>query len=113
MRQPENKNIVGNPLGARAMGYGMWDRQKRHVMRSLAGKDDDRKSLRAWEARWHELSVQARDVFLNVVKGPPRNAVMYPSQLSVKVDKFPPHILQELKDAGFVEVKSSNAKASS
>ncbi len=95
------------------MGYGMWDRQKRHVMRSLAGKDDDRKSLRASEARWHELSVQARDVFLNVVKGPPRNVVIYPSLLSVKVDKFPPHILQELKDAGFVEVKSSNAKASS
>ena len=68
--------------------------------------------LRTWEARWHDLSVHARDVFLTVVKGPPKNTLMYPSQLSVSLDKFPPHILKELTDAGFVEVKTSKAKVS-
>ena len=94
------------------MSFGMSRRLGKHTTSAASEKADKHEKMRAWEARWGALSAQARDVFLNVVKGPPKNAMIYPSQLTVKVNKFPPHILQELKDAGFVEVKRPNANAS-
>jgi hypothetical protein len=54
------------------------------------------------------LSVQARYFFLNVVRGPIKNPA-YANPTSVAVDKFPPRVLTELMDAGFVEVQPSTS----
>lgn len=52
------------------MNYGLWSRSKKHEIRAVGEKAYKREGSAAWEARWHELSVQARESFLNVVKGP-------------------------------------------
>src|ERR1700679_2446662 len=93
------------------MNYGLRTRQKQHGIGSVGEKAYKRKDSVAWEASWHKLSVQARDSFLNVVKGPVKDSrASY--QPGVRTSQFAVHILEELTNAGFVEVKTSNAKAS-
>jgi soluble cytochrome b562 len=94
------------------MGYGFWARQKTPDTRAFSEKAYKRQGMAAWEGRWHELSVRARDSFLHVVKGPQKHSGMYSAEPSVGISKFPEQILKELTDAGFVELKSSKSRVS-
>jgi hypothetical protein len=93
------------------MSYGTWNREIVHKTRGVSEKAYERQSLPAWEAKWHALSVQARYFFLNEVKGPTNTQTVYSQQPSVSVDKFPPHILEELKGAGFVAVAVARSRS--
>ena len=44
-------------------------------------------------------------------RDPPSRRTILPIQLSVSIDKFPPHILKELTDGGFVEVQLARSRA--
>jgi hypothetical protein len=48
--------------------------KQRHGIASVGEKAYIRKDSVAWEASWHEVSVQARNSFLNVVKGPVKDS---------------------------------------
>ena len=87
------------------MSYGYWGRLKEREPRAYDEKAYRRQNLAIWDARWHELSVQARSYFLNEVKGPAKKQKVYSSPPSVSIDKFPAPVLKELTDAGFVEVQ--------
>ncbi len=87
-------------------------RQKTLDNRAFCDKAYRRQGLAVWEAKWHDISVRARDAFLNVVEGPLNISASNSNQSRVSVKKFPPNILQELTDAGFVEVRPSKSKTS-
>lgn len=87
-------------------GSGLNDRNPRAFHERVY----QRRFLAAWDDKWHRLSDQARNFFLNVVKGPAKQPNNQPDQPSVSVDKFPPHILKELITAGFVEVQRARSQ---
>ena len=92
------------------MSYGYWGRSVERETRAYDEKAYRRQNLPIWDARWHELSAQARSSFLNEVKGPVKKQKVYSSPPSVSIDKFPPPILKELTDAGFVAVQPGKTK---
>ena len=94
------------------MRYGVWSGEKERFPRAFYERAYHRQSLAAWDDKWHRLSDQARNFFLNVVKGPAKPPAHEFDQLSVPSDKFPPHILEELTAAGFVEVQRARSQAS-
>jgi hypothetical protein len=87
-------------------GSGLNDRNPR----AFYERAYQRRSLAAWDDKWHRLSDQARNFFLNVVKGPAKQPNNQADQPSVSIDKFPPHILKELTTAGFVEVQRAQSQ---
>ena len=93
------------------MKYGFWARVNERNPRAFYEKAYRRQSLAAWDDKWHRLSDQARYFFLNVVKGPAKPPKDPSNQLSVSIDKFPPHIVKELTTAGFVEVQLARSQA--
>jgi hypothetical protein len=93
------------------MSYGFWGRVKEREPRVFSEKAYRRRPLAAWDAEWHELSVQARFFFLNVVKGPSKKQSAGSNPPSVLTDKFPAHVLKELVEAGFVEVQPARSRA--
>jgi Helicase conserved C-terminal domain len=92
------------------MSYG-WGRASATESRNSFEKAYQRQSLADWDARWHELSGQARYFFLNVVKGPLKGGNVRSIPPSVALDAFPAHVLKELVDAGFVVVQAARSKA--
>jgi hypothetical protein len=93
------------------MSYGYWGREKQRETRAVDEKAYRRQDLAPWDARWHELSVQARSFFVTEVKGPAKPQKPASQPPSVSVDAFPPHILKELTDAGFIEVQPARSRA--
>ena len=93
------------------MRYGVWSGEKERFPRAFYERAYHRQSLAAWDDKWHRLSDQARNFFLNVVKGPAKPPANEFDQLSVPIDKLPPHILKELTTAGFVEVQRAKSQA--
>src|SRR5580704_6931542 len=93
------------------MSYGSWGRARERELRAYDEKAYRRQNLAAWDARWHALSVQARSSFLNEVKGPVNKQTATSMPPSVSTDRFPPQILKELTDAGFVVVQPARSRA--
>jgi soluble cytochrome b562 len=93
------------------MSYGLWGRVKEREPRAFFEKAYRRQTLAAWDAKWHGLSVQARYFFLHVVKGPVKKQAVPSQPPSVSADRFPPHVLEELAAAGFVEVQPARSRA--
>jgi hypothetical protein len=93
------------------MSYGAWGRVKERETRAYFEKAYRRQPLAEWDARWHGLSAQARLFFLDEVKGPVKAQTARPRPPSVPADRFPPRILKELTDAGFVAVEAATSKA--
>src|SRR3954464_7315179 len=93
------------------MGYGYWGLVKEREPRAFDERAYRRQALATWDAKWHGLSVQARYVFLNVVKGPAKKQKVDSVPPSVAIDKFPPPILKELAAAGFVAVQPARSRA--
>jgi hypothetical protein len=60
--------------------------------------------LAAWDARWHDLTPQARSYVIDVLKGPSRNQADHAPTYTLSKDKLPPDVLAELLAAGFVKV---------
>jgi hypothetical protein len=93
------------------MSYGSWGRPKEREIRGFFEKAHRRQPLAAWDARWHDLSVQARYFFLHEVKGPAKTQNVYSVPPSVSAERFPPDVLKELTDAGFVAVQAARSRA--
>jgi hypothetical protein len=95
------------------MSFGYRGRAIGRGARDALGKAYGRRTLGIWDAKWHRLSDQARFYFLNVVKGPAKNRKVSSTSTtySVVVDRFPPHILEELRAAGFVEIQAARGRA--
>src|SRR4051794_38604207 len=95
------------------MSFGYRGRAIERGSRDSSEKAYGRRGLAAWDARWHRLSAQARYFFLNVVKGPARirKGSSALTSYRVAVDRFPPHVLAELRDAGFVEIEAARSRA--
>ena len=87
------------------MSYGYWGKAKERESVAFDAKAYRRQNLARWDARWHELSVQARYVFVHEVKGPARQQKATSMPPSVSADTFPPDLLEELTAAGFIEVQ--------
>ena len=64
-----------------------------------------RKALAPWDAKWHGLSVEARRVFLENVKGPFKKLSALAAAPGVPLKNFPAAALNELTAAGFVKVQ--------
>jgi hypothetical protein len=64
----------------------------------------------AWDEKWHALSRQARDAYLNQIK-PPTKEGSY-TQSSTMVEKVPAEALNELVAAGFVRVDPARGRRS-
>jgi hypothetical protein len=94
------------------MRYGSWGPLKERETRGFDERAYRRQALAAWDAKWHELSVQARYYFLNVVKGPAKSQNVGSTPPSVVIDRFPLHIMEELTSAGFVAVLPARSQAS-
>src|SRR5438034_10326009 len=94
------------------MRYGSWGWVKEREPRPFDERAYRRQALAAWDAKWHGLSVQARYVFLNVVKGPAKKQNVHSAPPSVAIDKFPPHVFKELVAAGFVAVQPARSLTS-
>src|SRR5947209_55667 len=93
--------------------YGYWGGTRERDARAFDEKAFRRKDLATWDARWHALSSRARLAFLDDVKGPVKRqgqARDTTGQPSVPSDKFPPEVVKELTDAGFVEVRPGPSK---
>ena len=70
-----------------------------------------RQSLPEWDAKWNQLTVQARSTYLHAVKLPERNPIGFrPAPNSPRSD-FAPEVLEELAAAGFVRVDSNPSSA--
>src|ERR1700677_4079830 len=94
------------------MRHRFLGRQTAIAQRAFCDKAYRRQESAVWEAKWHQISARARDAFLNVVKGPLKTSASKSNQSSVSIKKFPANILQELTDAGFVEVRPTKSKIS-
>src|SRR5262245_52908359 len=93
------------------MSYSFWGRPRPvREPRRPHEKSYRRDPLADWDAKWQALSPQARSSFLLDVKGPARPESM--SQPSVSAESIPPAVLDELVDAGFVEVREPGGLAS-
>ena len=53
--------------------FGTWGRAKKGDAPAMHERAFRRRGLAAWDARWHELTPEARSSFVNEVKGPARN----------------------------------------
>jgi hypothetical protein len=93
-------------------GFGSWDRTKKGAVPAVDQRAYARRGLATWDARWHELTPEARSTFINVVKGPARNQADHAPTYSVAKDKFPPRALEELTAAGFVQILAARSRAS-
>jgi len=93
------------------MSSGAWGRSKDRESRAVDEKAYRRRALAAWDARWHGLSVQARFLFLNDVKGPIKKQTVHSQPPSVSINLLPTHVLKELVAAGFVEVQAARSRA--
>ncbi len=93
------------------MSYGYWGKAKERESVAFDAKAYRRQNLARWDARWHALSVQARYVFVHEVKGPARQQKATSMPPSVSADTFPPHLLEELTAAGFIEVQPARSRA--
>jgi len=93
------------------MRYGFWNGLNERNPRAFYERAYHRQSLAAWDDKWHRLSDQARNFFLNVVQGPAKQPSNQADQPSVSIDKFPHHILRELTNGGFVEVQLARSQA--
>jgi hypothetical protein len=93
------------------MSYGYGGREKQRETRAFDEKAYRRQDLAPWDARWHELSVQARAFFVNEVKGPAKPQKPAAQPPSISADAIPPQILKELTDAGFIEVQPARSRA--
>src|SRR5438309_8159495 len=93
-------------------GFGSWDRTKTGAVPAVNERAYVRRGLAAWDARWHELTPEARSTFVNVVKGPARNQADHAPTYSVAKDKFPTRALEELTAAGFVQILAARSRAS-
>ena len=87
------------------MSYQFWRGGRTFEQREFHERVYRRQLLAAWDAKWHGLSPQARRIFLHEVKIPDKNLIGHAAPPSVSIDIFPPSILKELTDAGFVAVK--------
>lgn len=67
-----------------------------------------RASLPPWQERWKRLSVPARSALLTKVKVPARKTTT--TLPNVRPEQLDPAVLQELRDAGFVEIRSEGSK---
>jgi hypothetical protein len=94
------------------MRYGYWGPLKEREPRGFDERAYRRQALAPWDAKWHELSGQARYFFLNVVKGPAKRQNDDSAPPSVAIDRFPHHIVEELTAAGFVAVQAARSQAS-
>ena len=80
------------------------------VPRRFDEKAYRRQSLAEWDSRWHRLSSTARYYFFQYVKGPGGSVGLESTAAGLPLTMFPPGIVQELSDAGFVDVQSSKSK---
>jgi hypothetical protein len=79
--------------------------------RVFSEKAFKRRSLPEWDARWQQLTVQARYSYLHSVKLPEKIPVGYGPSPNTPRDSFPPDILEELAAAGFVKIDASRSNA--
>ena len=93
------------------MRYGIWGEVKERETRDFFERAYRRQSLHVWDAKWNELSPQARYYFLEVVKGPTKNQAAHSQPPSVSTERFPPDVLKELVDSGFVKVEVARSRA--
>jgi hypothetical protein len=84
--------------------YGSWVREAERELSNLHERAFRREGLAAWDARWHELTPEARSYFVNEVKGPAKNQADHAPSYTVAATKFPAHVLEELTAAGFIKV---------
>lgn len=70
-----------------------------------------RRSLADWDAKWQQLTVEARHSFLHQVKLPEKNPVGHGNSPSAPANDFPPQVLEELNAAGFVKIELARSKA--
>ena len=91
--------------------FNTWGRAKKGDAPAMHERAFRRRGLAAWDARWHELTPEARSYFVNEVKGPARNQADHAPTYSVPREKFPPHVLEELTAAGFVKVHAARSRA--
>jgi hypothetical protein len=71
-----------------------------------------RQKLAAWDARWHDLTPQARSYFIDVLKGPARNQADHAPTYTVSKDKLPSAVLAELLAGGFVKLQPGRTRTS-
>lgn len=93
--------------------YGYWSPRKASDGADLHERAFRRQGLADWDARWHELTPEARSAFVkNIVKGPARNQADHAPTYTVPVDRFPPRVLEELTAAGFIKVQPGQSRSS-
>src|SRR5262245_36586591 len=92
------------------MRYSFWSGVKEREPRAFHEKAYRRQTLALWDARWLALSGQARYFFLYEVKGPLKKTAARSDPPGVSIDRFPPHILKELADGGFVEIQAAKSR---
>ena len=91
------------------MRHQYWRGWDEGEVRGFFEKAYCRQSLPAWDARWERLSLHARYSFLHVVKLPDPNPYSYGGPRFTPRDNFPPHVLEELAAAGFVQIEFAKA----
>ena len=94
------------------MRYRLAAKQKKLDERAFCDKAYRRQGMAGWEAKWHDLSIRARDAFLHVVKGPVKTSGINSNRPTVSIKKLPAGILRELTDSGFVEARPATSKVS-
>ena len=92
------------------MGYGFWGKTREADARIFCEKAYQRVHLAAWDGKWQGLSVQARFIFLNLVKIPVRNPGVRDKPPATPAESFPAGVLRELAEAGFVKVLPAASK---
>ena len=64
-----------------------------------------RQNLAEWDRRWHRLSVLARYFVLHRLAAPHKSPASGSAAPIVSIGAFPRNAIQELSEAGFVEVQ--------
>jgi hypothetical protein len=89
------------------MRFNLWGSPRASERRAFHEKAFRREGLAAWDARWHALSLRARDAYLYEVKGATHGARQSGTRASVPVRALAPDVVRELVEAGLVELGSA------
>ena len=89
--------------------YSLWNKPRHSEGRDFHEKAFRYQDMARWDARWHTLSPQARLAYLKDPKVPQAAQGPNQKQPSVKADRFPAGVLEELLAAGFVELGDAGA----
>ena len=92
--------------------YSFWTKPRNLQEREFHERAFRYQDLPRWEARWHTLSPQARLALLKDIKVPQQTYRPNQGQPGVKADRFAASVLEELRAAGFVELRRFRAGGS-